>query len=302
MIISVLDNKKAGFFSSLFFSMNHYIFCKKNNISFYLDSSKWLYKANNGWTDYFANDVILKGDDHISHIFHHDDILGDFNMYEYRDVLLNDIFICKDEINKKIEETKQIWNLVKGTYDSIYIRHGDKLCAESKYYPTEKYIDLLLEKNPYCQTIFLQTDDYNCFLDIEKYISDKNFDLKVITLCKPNQFGVVNYEMNIEEQFAPSFYVINEDPDHIQYFESIKTKLQETKPVNKMSPEELYQHTGSMLVGLDIVRHSKYCILDNQSNVSRFINITHDFIENVYDIRFPDKTFDMNRTRIPAWC
>ena len=301
MIISVLDNKKAGFFSSLFFSMNHYIYCKKNNISFFLDSNNWLYKSKLGWTDYFANDVNYKGGDHVSHIFHHDDILDNFNMYEYRDAILNDVFILKDEIKEKIEETKKKLNLEKGNYDSIYIRRGDKLCYESKFYSTEKYIDLLLEKNPECRTLFLQTDDYNCFLDIQKYILEKNIDLNLITLCKSNEFGVVNYEIDIENQFSPNCDIIQGDVEHEKYFNSIKEKLKETKPINKMNSEEIYEHTVSMLIGLDIVRQSKYCILDNQSNVSRFINITHDHLENVYDVRFPNERFDMNRTRIPAW-
>ena len=54
MIVSVLD-KVAGFYSILFFTINHYMACKKNNTSFKIDSSEWLFKSVNGWTDYFRS-------------------------------------------------------------------------------------------------------------------------------------------------------------------------------------------------------------------------------------------------------
>ena len=303
LITSILDNIKAGFFSSLFFSINHYIFCKKRNINFKFISSNWLYKSINGWSDYFANEIELNyyPNDSEIYYFRHDDVLDEFTMYEYRDVILNEIYVYNDEIKRRIEETNSKLNLLKGEYDSIYIRRGDKLCYESKYYSSDKYIKLLLEKNPNCKTIFLQTDDYNCFLDIEKYIIDNSLDIKLITLCDPSEVGVVNYEINIEEQFNLYCDIINGDQEHKEYFDLIKNKLQNTKPVSKMNSEEIYNHTVNMIIGIDIVLHSKYCILDNQSNVSRFINISHDSIENVFDIRYPNDIFDMNRTRIPAW-
>ena len=304
MILSMLDNVKAGFFSSLFFSVNHYIHCKKHNISFKLDSNNWLYKSKNGWTDYFSHEIELKGNNEEDKffIFKHDDLLGEPTMYEYRDVLLNDIYIYNEEVKKRLEEKKRELGLINpGTYDSIYIRRGDKLCYESKYYSTEKYIDLLLQKNPNCQTIFIQSDDYNCFLDLKKYIEDKNFDIKLLTLCHPDEVGVVNYEIDVEEKFDLQCDIIHGDVEHKKYFDKIKDKLQKTKPINKMNPDEIYEHTVNMIIGLDIVRHSRYCILDNQSNVSRFINITHDQLQNVFDIRFPNEHFNMNRTKVPAW-
>lgn len=304
MILSILDNIKAGFFSSLFFSMNHYIHCKKHNISFKLDSSNWLYKSKNGWTDYFANEVELKGnnEEELFFIFKHDQLLGEHTMYEYRDALLNEVFIYNEEVKKRIKEKKEELGLITpGTYDSIYIRRGDKLCYESKYYSTEQYIKLLLQKNPNCQSIFIQSDDYNCFLDLKKYVEENNLPIKIMTLCRPHEVGVVNYEINIEDMLDLNCDIIRGDEEHKKYFDKIKDKLQKTKPINKMNSEEIYEHTVNMIIGLDIVRHSCYCILDNQSNVSRFINITHDNLQNVFDIRFPNENFNMNRTKVPAW-
>ena len=94
--------------------------------------------------------------------------------------------------------------------------------------------------------------------------------------------------------------VNSRDEKHKEYFESIRRDLEKVKPVNRMTHDEKYQHTLDMLNGIDIVLHSNICVLDNQSNVSRFINITHDNINNVFDIRFPNEIYDMNRTKCPC--
>ena len=296
MIQSILDDS-AGFFSMLFFSINQYIYCKKNDISFTLDSNNWLYKSKNGWTDYFSHEIELKGTnkEDIMRTYRHGNFLGEHTMYEYRNVILNDLYIYNEEVKQKIEEKKRELGLINpGTYDSIFIRRGDKLFSESKFYSTENYIELLLQKNPNCQKIFIQTDDYNCFLDIQKYIQEKNIDIKIFTLCHPDTKGMVVFETRID------IIVNSRDEKHKEYFESIRRDLEKVKPVNRMTHDEKYQHTLDMLNGIDIVLHSNICVLDNQSNVSRFINITHDNINNVFDIRFPNEIYDMNRTKCPC--
>jgi hypothetical protein len=302
MIISIMDDF-AGFFSLLFFAVNHYIYCKKNNISFQLDTTRWLFKSEKGWTDYFQ-DVNFTGTNELDSIrtYKHSDLLGDFFIHEYRDILLKEFYLYNDEIREKIMETKQKLNLTeKGTYDSLFIRRGDKLCFESKYYSTEQYVDLLLEKNPLCKTIFLQTDDYNCFLDIEKYISEKNLDIQLVTLCDPQLKGIVVFKKIVDYYMKLPNEEKSTDEIHNGYIDKVTEDLKITKTVDNMNSEEKYQHTLTMLIGIDIVLHSKYCILDNQSNVSRFICITHDTVQNVFDIRFPNENYDMNRTRSPAY-
>ena len=305
MIISYMD-EFAGFYSMLFFTANHYMYCKKNNIYFKLDTDKWLYKSKNGWTDYFkplsipvtSSEFLGEAKSPLIQRYGHSDLLGNFFIHEYRHVLLNNIYLYNDVIKEKIIETKKKLNLEEiGSYDSIFIRRGDKLIYESDYYSTENYVLLLLEKNPNCKTIFLQTDDYNCFLEIEKYIIEKNLDIKVITLCHPYLKGMVIFEKEIH----CIEHAYNSDKPNNEYFKSISEELKKTKPVCNMNSEEKFQHTLELLIGIDIVLHSKYCILDNQSNVSRFISITHDNIKNVFDIRYPNENYDMNRTRSPAY-
>ena len=301
MIISIMD-KFAGFFSMLFFSVNHYIYCKRNEISFQLNTDEWLFKSKNGWTDYFKN-IDFKGNNRENEInkYKHSDLLDNYFIHEYRDVLLNEIYLYNDDTKEKINEAKIKYGLLeKNSYDSIFIRRGDKLCYESEYFSTEKYVDLLLIKNPNCKTIFLQTDDYNCFLDIKKYISEKNLDINVITLCNPDIKGMVILKHVLKNNDKSNYHRIDKD-EHNNYYNDVLQGLKEIKPVEDFNSEEIYQHTIDMLVGVDIVLHSNFCILDNQSNVSRFICITHDNIKNVFDIRFPEINYDMNIKKSPAY-
>lgn len=299
MIQSILD-KSAGFFSMLFFSINHYIYCKKNDVSFTLDTSNWLYKYKDGWIDYFQ-DINFKGnnDDGKIKIVKHNELLYDYNIQEYRDTILNNYFLYNDKIKKLIEERKiEIGLINQGTYDSIYIRHGDKLCAESKYYPTEIYMNILLQKNPNCKRLFIQTDDYNCVLDVQKYIQENKKDIEIFTICDLNTKGIIAYETELELKFDNC--IIQKDEKHKEYFEKVIEDLQKTKPINKMNNEEIFQHTLDLLVGLDIVLNSNYCILDKQSNVSKFICIAHNNYKNVFDIRYPNENIEMYWTMCPA--
>ena len=53
LIVSKLS--KYGLYAMVRCILNQYLYCKKNKINFKLDSSEWLYKINDGWTDYFEN-------------------------------------------------------------------------------------------------------------------------------------------------------------------------------------------------------------------------------------------------------
>ena len=45
--------KNSGFFSEIFFMLNYYLICNKNNIPFSINSLEWLFKYEKGWHDYF---------------------------------------------------------------------------------------------------------------------------------------------------------------------------------------------------------------------------------------------------------
>ena len=300
MIISIMD-KSAGFFSTFFFMINHYIYCKKNNVSFQLNTENWLYKSLYGWTDYFkpidfqgtndkSDEVLIKK---------HNELMEDYTIQEYRDVILNDIFKYDEELQQMMDEKKRTYHLLPGTYDAIYIRHGDKLIAESQYFKADRYIELLLEKNPDCKRIFLQTDDYNCFLELNDYIHRNDLDIRVITFCDPLSKGVIVYDTKLDLQLDNC--IIRGDPNHKEYFAKVEKDLMKTKPLDKMDSQEIKAHMIDLLIGVDIVLHSQYCILDKYSNVSRFITIAHDQYKNVFDMRYPEENTEMYWTKCPAY-
>ena len=289
MIVSRLDNR-AGFFSVFFFTMNHYIYCRKNNYNFIIDSSKWLFLSNLGWEDYFSNidiidNIIIPNVKNVGFF----DILEDYSIYEYKKYLW-DIYKYNSKTIDKINETKLKYNIIDNNYGSIFIRRGDKLYGESKLFDSKLYIQLLLFKDPYCKTIFLQTDDYTCYEEIQDYIQSNNLCINLITLCNKDCRGAL----------------ISSSPNNIQtniksnekYIHKIKNELQNTIEVINMNSYQKYQHTIDMLIGLDIVFKSSICILDYQSNVSRFIKLAH-HNDNVFDVN--NIVMDLNKKICPTY-
>ena len=246
MIISILDYS-AGFFSQLHFTINHYLWCKLNGVNFMLHSTNWLFRFKNGWTDYFEdNSLIFKSTIPKNEIVYkkHRDTNGDFSLIEYRNII-GEFYRYNTTTKQAIIDTKIKYNIPE-TYDCIFIRRGDKLYVESTYIHSSKYLDLLIKKNPDCKNVFLQTDDYNCYLELQEYIKEK-------------------------------------------------------KSVNRMTPYEKYEHTITMIIGVDIAIHSNICVCDYSSNVARFIKLAHDNNKNVFNVLNPDLDIDMNSTECPAY-
>jgi hypothetical protein len=271
MIISkIYDN---GFFSMLFFVINHYLHAEKNKESFYLDTSDWLYKYKEGWSDYFESININREHEHSERkTFGHNQIASEFAVFDYKKII-PEIFRYNTKIKEYITSKYKELNLEKGKYNSIYIRRGCKLAYESKIYPSELYVEMLLEKDPTTQIIFVQTDDYSAYQDIYNYIKEKNLNIRVVTLCEQGQVGMsVTLDLNHMQTSIPRNQL---------YFNTIKSKV---VTLNKMNTEDIYKHTLSLLAEIDITCNSKVCITDYQSNVARFIKLFHTEYDNVYDI------------------
>ena len=290
MIISGLD-KSAGFFSVLFFTMNHYIYCKKKNINFIIDSSEWMFLCKFGWEDYFCNiDIIEYDESPYNKNVGFGNILEDYPIYEYKEYLW-DFYKYNEKTKAQILKVKNELGLLPSEYGSIFIRRGDKLFCESKLFESIIYIQLLLSKSPDCKIIFLQTDDYTCYEELDEYIKSNNLDIELITLCKKDCRGALVSR-------SPNFIQTNIKSNE-EYVNKIRNNLQNTVEVMNMNSEQLYQHTIDMIVGLDIVFHSSICILDYQSNVSRFIKLAHKSIDNVFDVNGID--IDLNKQICPAY-
>ena len=298
IIISNL-NKSSGFYSLLFFLLNYYIYCKKNNINFKIESNNWLYKYKLGWEDYFEVSELgfyeFEFEFELNQsIYEHCQLIDEYSIKEYQDIIPQ-IYKYNQLTKQIIDNTYIQFNLIKGEYDSIFIRRGDKLANESIYLNEEKYINLLLNKNSNCKIIYLQTDDYNCYTNLKQYIINNNLNIQIYTLCDKNCFGSIIHNKYKDQ-------LINSSQNHEQnkeYLLTIINDLNKIKNVEDMNSNEIYNHTINLLIGIDLVINSNICITDYQSNVSRFIKLAHINPNNVYDITNID--IDYNKKICPAY-
>jgi hypothetical protein len=291
MIISNLD-KSAGFYSQFFFTLNHYLYAKYNNIAFEINSKKWLFKYKNGWLDYFNKIKYNLNNEHMINdvIVQHSNILGNFKINEYIGAI-KDIY----HLNDFVIDTKNIilkkYNLLNCNYSGIFIRRGDKLISESEYIPSSKYLEYLLKKNKDCKNIFLQTDDYSSYLELKKYIIDNNLNINIYTICNELTYGMIIFN---------NYKNIITTNDNLKYNKYLKNdKIINSKSIEQYDNDEIFNHTLDMLTGIDILLHSDICVLDYQSNVSRFIKLAHDNINNVYDVN--NTYVDLNKKICPAY-
>lgn len=287
----------SGFFSRFFQILNYYIFCEKNRVNFTIQSDDWLYKYKHGWSDYFE-DVSLNyyKPEKVIDLGLHQIIDDNLKIIDYKNTI-NKVYKYNDYTKNEIQKTKSKFGLEDGKYDAIYIRRGDKLVSESVFIPEEKYLNLLMVKNPNCKTIFLQTDDYNCFIELEKQINAQKLPIKLITTCDKESVGVIVHKGDIQ---GLNDAAQNHDKNK-QYLEKIIDKLNKTKPVHEMNSEEVRNHLMDMIVGVDIASKSNVCITDYQSNVARFIKLYHTNSSNVYDVNNPDTDIDYEKVICPTF-
>jgi len=265
MIVSVL-NRAAGFFSQFFFTVNHYIYCMKNKINFTLKSDEWTFLYQFGWTDYFLPfDLLFNDNDNTNSQYGHGNVIEDVAYLEYKNALPL-VYKYNEFIQSKINEKMDEFELTKGSYSSIFIRRGDKLLCESKFIETNKYIETLLNVEPDCKIVFLQTDDYNCYIDLINYINDRGLDIKVLTLCNNNLFG---FTMSGVEFYNTDSNFSENNP----YIHTIRSMNVKNKLIFDMDKEEIREHMTTFLVGVDIVLQSKICVTDYSSNVGKFIKL-----------------------------
>lgn len=287
--VSVLDDS-AGFYSQFFFLLNHYINCKHHNKNFIINDDNWIFKSKLGWNDYFEPVILKFYDSCVDKNYYHSDIIVENPISEYKNNIHN-IYIYNEKTQKEINTIKNKFGLIDKKYDSIFIRRGDKLIDESVYINENNYIELLLTKNPLCSKIFLQTDDYNCYLNLLEYIKINQLNIILHTLCNENMVGVM--VTNIQKDKLKS------TKKNSEYLSTIKDKLNNSKTVEEMNHDEKYKHVIDMIVGVDIVCNSNICVTDYQSNVARFIKLNHNNSENVYDIY--NSSIDYNKKICPSY-
>jgi hypothetical protein len=284
--------KNAGFFSMLHRSLNHYLTAKKQNVNFVLKTTNWLYKSKNGWSDYFkCADIYTNSYTNLPTLnVSHSDVLDKFTINDYK-YALHEYYKYNDDTQHKILEVTNLLKLDKN-YDSIFIRRGDKLSNESKFLSTDKYIEILLNKNPYCHTIFLQTDDYNTYIDLQNYNETNQLNLRIITLCPKSRTGII--VNNHEKKNIADKKNTHKNIENNNYINEIYDNITSSTTVEDMDSTEIYNHVLDMLIGIDIIANSNICLLDYQSNVSRFIKLYHKNSHNVFTIEHPNQDIDYN--------
>jgi hypothetical protein len=286
-------NKSAGFYSQFFFLLNHYLYCKENKRNFRINSENWIYKYDNGWTDYFIptelnyndEEYIKKG---------HPEIVSDYKLSHYQKAI-NEVYIYNNYTSNEIENKKKELNLIPYEYDSIFIRRGDKLLDESSIIYEEDYLKLLLSINPACNKIFVQTDDYNCFKNLQNIIIKNKYDINLSTLCENSELGT-SLTKDIKNRLINNNTSIDKNKNYIN-----NNNYTVTKSTEEMDSDEIKKHTLKMLIGIDIVRSSNVCVLDYQSNVGRFIKLSHSKPDSVHDVESKTNYIDYNKKICPAF-
>ena len=316
MIISHIETKHAGFFSSLFFTINQYIYAKLNKQGFQLITDNWLFKYKKGWEDYFlpidikTNDfkqMIIEKEQQDIIIKNHAVCLCDYPWKIYRQIIIQDIYKYNSETQNRINISKNILSWNPKEYATIFIRRGDKLIAEAQFIPAEQYLIYLLELYPECNKVYLQTDDYNVFLELIDF-KNKNSrftHIDIQTFCKEEYRGGMiitkekyDYCRNENVQENINIIPIIQNQEYIR--ENLES-LQKCKPLEMQTPEDIYEHTLDMLIGIDMIFQGRICITDYQSNITRFIKLGHPDIDSVYDIIRRSNVINLYNNICPGW-
>lgn len=285
--------KESGFFTMFFFTLNHALYAKSNYLNYRINTERWMFRFKDGWTDYFEPYEINDK----TQIFHitkqYPNILTEYSIADYKNIIPS-IYRYNQKTKDYIKDVKSKLNLIDGSYDSIFIRRGDKIISgESEYNSAEKYIDSLVSNNPAAKVIYVQTDDYGVIEEMRTHVNKKQMTMEIKTLCQEWQRGTVVFS-NYKDI---DFYVGKDS----EYVKKNKDALLANKSVEEMSPSEVYDHTIIMLAGIDLVCKSNICILDYESNVGRFIKLFHTNPTNVINILDPVNDIDYKKMVCPAF-
>jgi hypothetical protein len=299
-IVSNWDNG-SGFYSELGFKLNHYLYCKKYKINFSMPAtSSWPYMLKNGWTDYFEDVKLTYTNTDSTQIPESQNkvmggcctILEQFPLSDYV-AIIPEFYRYNEETLKHINKIKDQLDINNKEYGAVYIRRGDKLVDETTYVASSKFADKLLEKMPNCNIIFVQTDDYNSYIDIKDHIEKTlKKDIKILTTCPSHRFGTI-----ANSGYTDKMVKNNVDSSSKEYMNQIKDKL--SKPIAEMNIDERKEHTLELLTGVDICMNAKYVVCDFKSNVSRFIKIANRDFNSVFDVN--DEVIDISAKKCPSF-
>jgi len=289
IVLTLVPFKSGGLCYQFSLIASCYLMANKKNKKMYLNDKDWIFKHTKGWNDYFESINIYNGYTDDSYInINVDcrvpmDIYGELNfsnhkftLEEYRDAFSKTL-ILNYSVRSLMDKIMTTNNLKEGEYDAILIRRGDKMYYESFYKDTSVYLDkLLLEKN--IKVVFLQTDDYNSYIEMQNIIKARNIDIKLICICPEWQRGVVHDKSYVDDfKNKPSKLLQGTNKTYISNWLQAKNKTTE-----ELSPEEMREHIESAIIGLEICIQSRYLVVDfGSSNIARYLYIRHNNINNI---------------------
>jgi hypothetical protein len=252
-----LDNEN-GFYCLYHFLLSAYIYCRKNNQILYLKDTPYKFSYEKGWDDFFLfNDYIVKynPDKHtVTQWFGHmREPPEQYTLHEYKQYS-KELYILQPTI---VFPTILPAN---ETYNSIFIRGGDKLLYEARRYHVSLYISLLVSLQSATKNLFVHSDDNTIVEEVEQYIHANHLDFRVykITNARTNGGTVVMKRL----RYGPCSNIVS---------------------VDEMNKEEKKEHLMEMRHAIEIMRRSQNVIVSFDSNVSRFMKVTFDC--NVYSVQ-----------------
>lgn len=259
-----------GFFSVFWFFLQTYIYCRKNNKIIYILDHKWKFNSGNGLDDYLVlNPNVRRYDSNLTETIFYTHInvpnveltLNDYIHYS------KELFVIKSDILRNYD--------LPDTYNSIFLRGGDKLLYEAKEIPISKYVDKLLEVDNDNKNVFVHSDDNILVENVKQYVKNNNIDLHIhnITTSDSNGGAVVMKRLKYNQ-------------------------CKNIKSVDEMNSTDIKEHVILMLNAIEIMRNSKNVISSFDTNVSRFMKVHFDC--NVYSVN-GNYIFNNNYIKNPAY-
>jgi hypothetical protein len=208
----------------------------------------------------------------------HGQDLGNYKIGDYK-TIIPEIYQYNSTMLKEIKQAQEGLSLVPNQYAAIFIRRGDKLVEESNYTHASKYLQKLLNiikdaKQPSLDLklkliVYVQTDDYNCICELEEYIKQHSLNIKIITNCPLHCKGILVFPVHKYNILHNNIIEGNQ-----VYVSNNRESLLNSTPVYEMNPDEIYEHTKKMIIGIELVRQARFVVTDYQSNVGRFIKLS----------------------------
>jgi hypothetical protein len=202
---------KNGLFAEFHDLVMTMLWAWQSKLQFVLDSSRFLYGPNLGWSEFFKPFCNSLEDIDASRVVKafefnpkgrpscntqvlrshrpHRVCIGDLTLEGYDsalDFFKRMIFQLNDRCSSKVSRHIQSIEL-PNEYFALQIRRGDKI-GEDDYYPVGLYFSKLGKIN-HRDTIFVMSDDYSSVEEVQKWLDTHGLNTRVVTLCEPQERG-----------------------------------------------------------------------------------------------------------------